>query len=59
MKHSCNSHLGIKMDLNKHGAMEQNEEDIITNILIYCTRKTELQMMRYGMMNMLKMLGTW
>ena len=49
MKHSCNSHLGIKMDSNKHGAMEQNEEDILTNILIYHTRKTELRMMRYGM----------
>ena len=52
MKHSCNSHLGIKMDSNKHGAMEQSEEDILMNILIYDTPKMELQMQSYDMMNM-------
>ena len=40
------------MDPNKHGAMEQNEEDILTNILIYGMLKTELRMMRYDAMNM-------
>ena len=29
MKHSCINNLGINMDSNKHGAMEQNEEDIM------------------------------
>ena len=38
------------MDSNKHDAMEQMEEDIQMNILIYCTHKTELQMWSYGMM---------
>ena len=51
MKHSCNNILGIKMDSNKHDAMEQNEENILTNNLIYHTRKTELRVMSYGMMN--------
>ena len=51
MKHSCNSILGLKMDSNKHGAMEQNEEHIQMNILIYHTRKRELQMMSYDAMN--------
>ena len=41
MKHTCNSHLGIKMESNKHGAMEQNEEDILMNILIYGTPKMD------------------
>ena len=40
------------MDSNKHGAMEQNEEDILKNILIYHTPKTELRMRRYDAMNM-------
>ena len=40
------------MDSDKHGAMEQNEEDILTNISIYGTRKTELQMRSYDAMNM-------
>ena len=52
MKHSCNSHLGIKMDSNKHGAMEQNEEHIQTNKSIYYTPKTELRMQSYDAMNM-------
>ena len=38
------------MDTNKHGAMEQNEEDILMNILIYGTPITELRMRTYGMM---------
>ena len=42
------------MDSNKHGAMEQNEEHILTNILIYGTSKTELRMQRYDAMNMAK-----
>ena len=40
------------MDSNKHGAMEQNEEDIEMNILIYGTPKTEHHTGSYGMMNM-------
>ena len=54
MKHSCKSILGIKMDSNKHGAMEWNEEDTQTNKMIYHMRKTELRMMRYGLMNIAK-----
>ena len=39
------------MDSNNHGTTEQNEEDILMNNLIYGTRKTELRMRSYGMMN--------
>ena len=40
------------MDSNKHGTMEQNEEHILMNILIYSTHKTEQYATSYGMMNM-------
>ena len=30
------------MDSNEHGAMEQNEDHLETNIPIYYTRETEL-----------------
>ena len=39
------------MDSNKHGAMEQNEEDILTNILICHTHETELRWQSYDAMN--------
>ena len=38
------------MDSNKHGTMEQNEEDILMNILIYGWPNTELRMQSYDMM---------
>ena len=40
------------MDTNKHGAMEQNEEHIMMNILIYGTHKMELRMRSYDAKNM-------
>ena len=40
------------MDSNKHGAMEQNEEHNLMNILIYNAHETELQMQSYDAMNM-------
>ena len=52
MKHSCNDDSGIKMDSSMHGAMEQNEEEIMMNISIYYTHKTKLRMQRYDAMNM-------
>ena len=36
---------------NKHGTMEQNEEHLETNILLYHARKTEQYAMRYDAMN--------
>ena len=51
MKHSCTHDLGIKMDSNKHGTMEQNEDHIMMNNLIYPTLKTEHHIWSYGMMN--------
>ena len=42
------------MDSNKHGIMEQNEEHIIMNNLIYHTHETELRMRSYDMLNMAK-----
>ena len=39
-------------DSNKHGAMEQNEEDNQMNISVYYTPKTELRMQSYDAMNM-------
>ena len=43
--------MGIKMDSNKHGSIEQNKEHILMNILIYHKCKTDLRMRSYGMMN--------
>ena len=40
------------MDSNKHVIMEQNEEHIMMNILIYYTHETELYAWRYDVMNM-------
>ena len=34
------------MDANEHGIMEQNEEHLETNILIYYTHETEQYAMR-------------
>ena len=45
------------MDSNKHGAMEQNEEDTLTYNLIYGMPKTELRMQSYGMRKNAKKLG--
>ena len=50
------------MDSNEHGAMEQNEEHLESNILIYYTHETELYAESYDAMNMrmyCKMHGTW
>ena len=40
------------MDSNEHGAMEQNEEHLVTNISIYYTHETELYAESYDAMNM-------
>ena len=40
------------MDSNEHGAMEQNEEHLETNISIYYTHETELYAESYDAMNM-------
>ena len=39
------------MDSNEHGAMEQNEEHLETNISIYYTREMELFAKSYDAMN--------
>ena len=46
--------MGIKMDSNKQTTMEQNEEHIMMNILIYHACKTNLRMRSYGMLNRAK-----
>ena len=48
---SCTRDLGIKMDSNEHGAMEQNEEHLETNISIYHARKTKQYAKSYEVMN--------
>ena len=45
------------MDSNKHGAMEQNEEDNQMNILICHTHETELRWQSYDAMNMAKKIS--
>ena len=45
------------MESNKHDAMEQNEENILTNILVYGTPETELRWQRYGLMKRLRYFG--
>ena len=39
------------MKSNKHGTMEQNEEHLTMNILIYYTHKMELHARSYGKKN--------
>ena len=54
--------MGIKMNSNEHGTMEQNEEHLVMNISIYQARKTEQYAMRYAMMNRAtycEKFGTW
>ena len=41
------------MNSNKHGTIEENEDPLMMNILIYYARKTEEYAKRYDMMNML------
>ena len=43
--------MGIKMESNEHGAMEQNVEHHETNISIYYTHETELYAERYDAFN--------
>ena len=50
------------MDSNEHGIMEQIEEHLEANILIYYTHETELYAESYDVMNRgtyCKILGTW
>ena len=39
------------MDSNEHGSMEQNEQHLETNILIYYTHETELYAESYDALN--------
>ena len=39
------------MDTNKHGAMEQNEDHLVTNISIDYARKTKQYAMSYDAIN--------
>ena len=40
------------MNSNEHDTMEQNEEHLMKNILIYHMHETELRMQSYDAMNM-------
>ena len=40
------------MDSNEHGTMEQNEENLETDIVIYYTHETEQYTWSYDAMNM-------